>query len=459
VSLSAAPETPAFSDSIAVQARTTFNDNYCYLLLILLAGYAFFGKAFAYLGVPPLYIGEIVLLLGIVALFRSGCLIASVASIPTAFLFVFMGLAAASLSQTVGRYGADALRDSVVVLYGAFAFIVMALLIEKPSRVEGIIRVYRKFATLYAAVPVLFMVIGPITLQLLPTWPTAGAPLIFVRAGEVGVHLAGVTAFTLLGFRRQTWAWSLFLILGVGIVASQNRGGMLAFAVPTAIAVVFARDRRKFIQLACAAALVAFVAIITNVDIELSGTRRLQFSQFTNNVVSVFVDSPTSNLDGTKEWRKRWWETIVRYTIHGDHFWSGRGFGPNLAETDGYGNWARGDAPLRSPHSAHMTILARLGVPGFALWISMLLVWFTTMFRNAYMAWRNGEPAWGRFFVFLSCYVLAAIIDSSFDVALEGPMIGIWFWTLIGIGLGTSMVYWSRYPERSALRYCSRGLA
>jgi hypothetical protein len=282
--------------------------------------------------------------------------------------------------------------------------------------------------------------------------------LIFVRAGEVGVHLAGITAFTLLGFRRQTWTWALFLILGAAIVASQNRGGMLAFAVPTAIAVIFASDRRKFLQIVCAAVLVAFLAIITNVDIQLSGTRRLQFSQFTDNVVSVFVDSPTSNLDGTKEWRKRWWETIIGYTIHGDHFWSGRGFGPNLAETDGYGNWARGDAPLRSPHSAHMTMLARLGVPGLALWVSMLLAWFSTMFRNAYVAWRIGEPAWGRFFIFLSCYVLAAIIDSSFDVALEGPMIGIWFWTLIGVGIGTSMVYWSRYPQRSSLRYCSRGL-
>jgi hypothetical protein len=458
VSLSAAPPAPGFRDSIAATARTTFNDKYCYLLLILLSGYAFLGKAFAYLGVPPLYIGEIVLLLGMVALFRSRCLIASVASIPSVVLLTFMGLVAISMSTTLGRYGVDALRDSVVVLYGTFAFIVAALLIENPARIEGIIRFYRVFAMLFAGAPVLLMVVGPIVLQVLPSWPTAGAPMVFVRAGEVGVHLAGITAFTLLGFRRQTWAWSLFLILSVAIVVSQNRGGMLAFAIPTAIAVVFATDRRKFLQLACAAVLVAFVAIVTNVDIELGGSRRLQFSQFTDNVASVFSDSPTGNLDGTKEWRKGWWEAVVRYTFHGDYFWSGRGFGPNLAETDGYANWARGDAPLRSPHSAHMTILARLGVPGLALWILTLLVWFSTMFRNAYMAWRNGEPTWGRFFIFISCYALAAIIDSSFDVALEGPMIGIWFWTLIGVGLGTSMVYWSRYSERSALRYCSRGL-
>jgi hypothetical protein len=458
VSLTAAPSAPGFHDTAAPYARVTFTDRYCYLLLFLVTGYAFFGKAFAYLGMPPLYIGEIVLLLGAVAVFFSGSLIASVASIPSLVLLVFLGLAAISMSMTLGRYGVEALRDSVVVLYGIFAFIVATLLIEKPARIEGIIRFYCMFASVYVAAPVLSMVVGPLVLQMLPSWPTAGAPMVFVRAGEVGVHLAGVTAFTLLGFRKQTWIWSLFLMMAAAIVVSQNRGGMLSFAVPTAIAVVFAKDRRKFLQLACAAVLIGFVAIVTNVDIELAGNRHLRFSQFTDNVVSVFVDSPANNLDGTKEFRTRWWEAIINYTIHGDYFWSGRGFGPNLAETDGYDNWARGDAPLRSPHSAHMTILARLGVPGLVLWVSTLLVWFSTMFGNAYIAWRHGEPAWGRFFVFISCYALAAIIDSSFDVALEGPMIGIWFWMLIGVGLGTSMVYWSRYPQRSALRYSSRGL-
>ena len=150
-----------------------------------------------------------------------------------------------------------------------------------------------------------------------------------------------------------------------------------------------------------------------------------------------------------------WWTDIVNYTVHGRYFWGGKGFGINLADDDGY---QVGDRTLRSPHNVHMTILARLGVPGLALWISTLLVWFSTMFRNAYMAWRNGEHTWGRFFIFIACYALAAIIDASFDVALEGPMIGIWFWVLIGVGLGTSMVYWSRYSERSALRYSSHGL-
>lgn len=458
MSLSAAPQAPDFHTAGMARVGSTLTDKYCIVLLCALTGYAFMGKGFAYIGVPPIYVGEIALALGIVAAFRSGCLIASISSIPSLVLITLMGLTAVSMSYTLGRYGFDAVRDSVVVLYGIFAFIVAALIIEKPARIQGIIRYYSVVAAAYVIAPVVMMIIGPIAYKYIPSWPNSGVPLIFVRAGELGTHLSGAAVFTLLGFRRQSWPWSIMLVIGVAIVASQNRGGMLAIVIPCAIAFLFASDRKKFLQLAVVAVLAAVIAIAANVDIEIGGGRRLQFDQFAANVTSIFGESSTGNLDGTKEWRKGWWETVIHYTFAGDYFWSGKGFGPNLAITDGYANWAEGGAPLRSPHSAHMTILARTGVPGFVLWVVLLLAWFTTMLRNAYMAWRNGEPTWGRFFIFIACYALAAIIDASVDVALEGPMIGIWFWVLIGVGIGTSMVYWSRYSQRSALRYSSHGL-
>jgi hypothetical protein len=33
------------------------------------------------------------------------------------------------------------------------------------------------------------------------------------------------------------------------------------------------------------------------------------------------------------------------------------------------------------------------------------------------------------------------MINATFDVALEGPMQGIWFWCLIGFGIGSVMIY------------------
>jgi hypothetical protein len=243
------------------------------------------------------------------------------------------------------------------------------------------------------------------------------------------------------------------MLISAALVFAQSRGGMLAFAVPTLIAFLFAKKRMQIVQLALFAAMFIAIVLLFNVNIEIDGGRSLNLNQAIANIVSIFGSSGTGNLDGTKEWRLRWWSAIIDYTVNGDHFWQGRGFGMGLAEADGFVVGAEGDGPMvRSPHNAQMTILARLGVPGLIIWVSFLICWFTMMARNASAAFRQNQESWGRIFVFIALYALSAIIDSSFDVALEGPMIGIWFWVLIGMGIGTSTAYWSTRPWQSALR-------
>jgi hypothetical protein len=50
----------------------------------------------------------------------------------------------------------------------AYAFIVAALLIEKPTRIDDIIRLFRVFAAAYIAAPVVMMFFGPIAPRYLP---------------------------------------------------------------------------------------------------------------------------------------------------------------------------------------------------------------------------------------------------------------------------------------------------
>ena len=42
----------------------------------------------------------------------------------------------------VSVYGFDALRDSVIILYGGFAFIVIGLLLEDARRIDTVLRYY-----------------------------------------------------------------------------------------------------------------------------------------------------------------------------------------------------------------------------------------------------------------------------------------------------------------------------
>jgi hypothetical protein len=434
--------------SLASNPMKRFERLYVVLLGSALVCYLLLGKAFAYLGVPPVYVGELLIVLGVLAAAQSRCLPASMASLPSLMLFLLMAWVAVLTFHNLAEFGFDSLRDSVVVTYGVFAFIVTSLLIADPSRLEWIVRSYRYVSVLIVTAAPLALMMSSASMEALRE--AMNVPP-FVRTGELAVHLAGATAFTLLGFRKQGWIWSLFLLMAVALVFAQNRGGALAIAISAGVAVILSGNARGVCQFIFIGGALALIAAIANVNISLGGERDFHFDQIIANLSSIWSDSDTGNLDGTKEWRLSWWTAIVQYTLQGDYFWTGKGFGPNLAVVDGFLVGTEFDAPLvRSPHNAHLTILARAGVPGLVLWVLFLVAWFGTLARNAWVAWLSGEGSWARFFVFVACYALAILVDAAFDVALEGPMLGIWFWVLIGVGMGSSMIFWSRHPERSA---------
>src|SRR6516165_10389754 len=117
-------------------------DVYLVLLSGVLLGYAMLGKGFAYFGRPPLYIGEIAFLSGVVIVLRTGCLLGVLTTLPALFIATAMVWVLLRTVPFIGAYGFDALRDSVVILYGGFAFIVAALLLEDCRRVNNIVQYY-----------------------------------------------------------------------------------------------------------------------------------------------------------------------------------------------------------------------------------------------------------------------------------------------------------------------------
>jgi hypothetical protein len=63
------------------------------------------------------------------------------------------------------------------------------------------------------------------------------------------------------------------------------------------------------------------------------------------------------------------------------------------------------------------------------------------IFGSWFLARRNADQRWAAIFLWIGCYELSAIIDATFDVALEGPMLGIWYWSLFGFGIAAVMIY------------------
>jgi hypothetical protein len=182
-------------------------------------------------------------------------------------------------------------------------------------------------------------------------------------------------------------------------------------------------------------------------EAQTSTERQVSSVQLVENAASILGRSGEQT-ESTKAWREKWWNIIVDNTVRGPYFWTGRGFGVNLGFEDGFGN-PHNERPLRSPHNGHITILARAGIPGAALWGVFLAAWFGTLLHTMLLARRRGQAEWAGLLLFVACYAASCVINATFDVALEAPMQGIWFWCLIGSGIGATMIY--RYMQDNRL--------
>ncbi|MEQ4599496.1 MAG: hypothetical protein ABN488_17215, partial [Methylobacteriaceae bacterium] len=189
---------------------------------IAFAGYMIFGKSFAYLGLPPLYAGELLFLLGLLAALRarSGInLVAGLATAPALCLAALMGWVLLRTLTGLREYRVDALRDGAVALYGGYAFVMIALLLDDPRRLGTLLRMFRWLARIAIPMAIIAFILGDV-------------PFFAARAGELSAHLTGACVLALVGLVRVGPGWVAFVGLGAVLAAAQNRGSMLAIAVP-----------------------------------------------------------------------------------------------------------------------------------------------------------------------------------------------------------------------------------
>jgi hypothetical protein len=419
------------------------------LLCVTLAGYAMFGKGWAYIGVPPVFIGEAVLLAGVVALLGA-CGWHRVLNLSPVWCLVALNVWGILRTLPYVRgYGVDAVRDAMIWGYDAFAVIVAGLLLARPWRLATLLDRYRLFVWVFIpAVPVVWLVTRLVEM---PRWPLSGVVMVQMKGGDVLVHLAGVLAFWAAGFAGRVSTVYIVLLAGTLVmIGVKDRAGMVSFLATFALCLAF--KPRNLPSWRLVATLVAglLIAAVTNVRVELyERNRPISFEQVATGLMSTVSDSGREGLDGTKAWRLNWWGDILDYTVNGPHFWTGKGFGINLADDDGYQGTEWGGR-LRSPHNGHLTMLARAGVPGLALWVLVHLSWAVGMMHRHYQAKAAGDAPWAGVFQFLLCYWFAFMVNTSFDVFIEGPMGGIWLWTIYGSGLAAMWIYKYRPEALSA---------
>lgn len=411
-----------------------------------------------------LFVGEPVLALGLVlaALSVESRRVLSF-STPVRALVGFMAWGLLLLLLDVGEWGMDAVQDSALWYYGLFALVVATLVLARPDTLDRVI-------PLYAGALAVFALFGWVRLAMYQDvggqLPDSLVPWTSHRPGNIAIHTAMGFAFMVLVaapwlvdrlgrtsglvITASTSVALLVLFMGAG---TQNRGGLAAglliiFGVPLLA--------RRFGP-AIAAFFVAVVVVLgilyaTGVSVDLgTAGRDLSVRQIIDNLVSIGGGEDRDRID--------FWSPVIDDVFTQEHFLNGLGFGENLGDRYGFEDLRPQNAyALRNLHNSQLTVLARMGIVGAALWLATWIAWYYHLFRARARLRLADSPRRAAFLSWAMLAALGILVNSLFDGTLEGPQVAIWMWSVFGLGsaiaLETNIREWRR--RRAGVRDLTR---
>ena len=207
-------------------------------LAFILAGYLLLDRAFAWIHVPgtPLFVGEMMLVLGLYVAFRSRSAPRFIRlSPPMQILVAFMGFGFLLMAIGATEHDPlDAVRDAAIFYYGLFAIVVGSLLRAwEPA--------YQFFLRNYLRIIPAFLVIGLIRLFMANSQtgfliPDSDVFITSHKPGNIGVQAAILVTFLLLvvapSSERRDQVRNVSLTAGglvlLAAAGTQNRGTLVA---------------------------------------------------------------------------------------------------------------------------------------------------------------------------------------------------------------------------------------
>jgi hypothetical protein len=419
------------------------------LVMVVFAGYVLLNRNFAELhvrvGQLPIYVGEILLAVTLpwaMLNWPRGTRIAPL----WILLAAWLAYATARLLAGGSEYGLDAIRDFAIAYYALFA-VVGYVLWPTISR-----RQWTTFFTLLfvAILPIQAYVIvaGPFGIPI----PGSEAPTLVNRQDVMAVSLIIAATFFLLVLRTAPLAPVRIAASSVAlamVIPQEVRAATLCAGVLLA---VFAFQRRWGVLLGLVGLPVLGFLIMTLAGVEVRGRTGTSSPEMWINrqvsTISALLSGAAATearlgvfsgqdvgLD-TVAWRLAWWNALVDdvgSSVETTFF--GRGFGANLTEPLGFQPDPTNPRLVRSPHNFLLTLLARTGLVGLALWLGAMMCWLIPVARNIRTAARAGRHTDADYVLWLTAYPLAIMVAALFGVVLEGPYGAIPCYILLGMSL------------------------
>lgn len=415
-----------------------------FALYSLVTGYFIAGKGFAYIGINPLYIGEIVLSwCGFCWLLRL-----SLRKIQNPFPsgLIFYILSAIVVSGTIQllfvieTYGFLALRDYAMIGYIGYFIVSYDVFKLEQNR-----RTLYKVSFLAGLIGVILLIVSivfncnwneiiPLSISgkniflphpdtLVPVYSTFTS-LLLSGAANSGLSVVGLLCAVCMILLALAKLKSAFVL---GIVAVM---GLYLFGK---------KLRSKLIQVSMGVLILLSLAII--VILAIGGTYSKEFedrveSEFKSLLPNEIFTSGNVRTGSTAEWRYIWWSKITKNTLNRNPFF-GSGLGSDISQDflKDYFSLAvvENDGSIsRYPHNILFTALGRLGIVGFTLWGALIITIFLYACKFARSMKFEKRPAWG---FYAWSFVLAAVANSLVQATFEAPFAAIPFWIFLGCAI------------------------
>jgi hypothetical protein len=417
---------------------------YVKFLLTYLAAITIIGKGPTYLGIPPLYWGEATLALGLlfIAPRIKGTIFLERTRALTTVIALFMTLGAVLTVISLPRWRMDALRDAAIWYYGLFYFVGLGLAAHAgiANRAWYLLRLFWICALVWNTTDLLT---GRALSQSGPVVPGRGVPLFFNSTHEAGQNLAlgALIVLCTVTLKHRPLLRSilgLIAVTGLAVFAIQEGRGMrLGIASGIAVVLILTLAPSGMPHFNIRLWKLAAIAIPLLVMVAVAMPQR---------VVKVahldrFAEADPADPEGTAGWRLIWWQRIYDEVMRRNPAF-GLGFGESLHVYHPLLEASTDEFMVRSPHNFNVTIFARMGVTGAILWAAILVVgigslagkvWRGSVDGHVYTPERRDE------LTFWVLMLVCTVVNSSFGVLMEGPVLGIWFWFALGFASARSL--------------------
>lgn len=394
------------------------------------------GKWGAYLGVPPLFLTDVLLGLAIAGLLAARVL--THRPLAGAAARGWPGAACGAFLLYVGlRFvlGLDhsliAIRDFAPYGYAIVAFLAAsAYCASVPAEQARTGRILRA-ALLAHLAWVLVMRVVPAVAELMPVVDPVQDLRLFSVRGSTDATVAGVTAaLYLIRFLRvgQLRALLVVVLSMLVVVTTTARSALLGTVVALLIALwlhhaVTAGDdsgRRRLVLIGLLPVALVIAAIVLP-QTAAGGKLLVGFE-----LVDIRTQTDASAI-GTARGRTEAWDLVLGHVADQDATIVGVGFGPDfLADSGGRAHLGNG-VRLRSPHNYLIGTYARLGLVGLGLLLALLAVGAREVVRL------RARAADDFLLSFAVIFPVAFFVSAVFGVELETPFGAVPFFWCLGV--------------------------